>query len=234
MAPGKELRFFSQHYEKGLNWYARHFEKAGSEKHRAEATPNYFLAAKVPGRMAAALPDARLIVSLRHPVDRLYSTYWMLRERGSVDSSFDEIIAQELSAGCGPYLDQSIYADHFDRWWRYYSPEKFHVLFFEHLLVNPSEVFRSICLFLGIDTTVPSVVGEVVNEYREIRSLALRRVAKRLPKKLQNAVGRLNTRPADYPPLHEKTRHDLLHFFTPHNSRLSTMLDVRLPDTWSE
>ena len=234
MAPGKELRFFSQHFDKGLHWYAQHFTEAGQEKHRGEATPNYFLMAEVPSRVAATLPSAQLIVSLRHPVDRLYSTYWMLRERGKIDRSFDEIIAEELSAGHGPYLDQSKYADHFDHWWRYYRPEQFHVLFFEHLLRDPTKVFRSICVFLEIDITVPSIVGEVVNEYRQIRSLSIRRLSKRLPRKLQNAVGRLNTRPAEYPPLRKKTRQRLLDFFSEHNARLNTILDVPLPPSWSE
>jgi hypothetical protein len=234
MAPGKELRFFSRYYDRGLNWYAQHFAKAGSEKHRAEATPTYFHGVEVPARVAKALPTAKLVVSLRHPVDRLYSTYWMLAARGKTHRSFDEIIAEELSAGHGHYLDQSKYADHFDRWRHYYSPDRFHVLFFEDLIRDASGVFRSICVFLEIEIIVPSVVGEVINEYRQIKSPSVRRLARRLPTKMQNAIGRLNTRPAEYPPLHRNTRQMLLDFFSVHNDRLRTMLDVPLPSTWSE
>lgn len=234
MAPGKELRFFSQHYEKGLNWYSQHFTNAGSEKHRAEATPSYFQGAEVPARVSKALPTAQLIVSLRHPVNRLYSTYWMLRARGKTRQSFDELIYEELAVGHGPYLDQSKYAEHFDRWWQCYSHDKFHVLFFEDLVRDPSKVFRDMCAFLNIDILVPSVVGEVVNEYIQIRSLSVRRLSKTFPKKLQNAIGRLNTRPAEYPPLGKKTREELLDFFSAHNSKLSKMLGVPLPAGWSE
>jgi hypothetical protein len=234
MAPGKELRFFSQHYDKGLHWYAQHFAEAGLEKHRAEATPTYFQGIEVPARVAAAIPKAQLIVSLRHPVDRLYSTYWMLAALGKADRSFDKVIADELSAGHGHYLDQSKYADHFERWWNYYSPDRFHILFFEDLIINPAAVFRAMCVFLDMEIVVPSVVGEVVNEYRHIKSLPIRRLARRLPKTMQNAIGRFNTRPAEYPPIDRKTREDLLEFFSVYNARLRAILGIPLPSPWSE
>ncbi len=46
-------------------------------------------------RMAAALPEARLIVILRDPLSRAYSHYWLNRAKGIERLGFAEAIAAE-------------------------------------------------------------------------------------------------------------------------------------------
>src|SRR6202166_3585681 len=38
----KETRFFTNFYDKGIDWYARHFRYATGERRVAEICPNYF------------------------------------------------------------------------------------------------------------------------------------------------------------------------------------------------
>jgi hypothetical protein len=40
-----------------------------------EATPSYMLGFDTPQWMSGVVPDARIIIILRHPVDRFYSEY---------------------------------------------------------------------------------------------------------------------------------------------------------------
>jgi hypothetical protein len=231
---GKELHFFTRYYDKGVEWYSGQFSKARGERHRGEATPVYFCRPEVPGRVAELLPDVLLIVSLRHPVDRLYSTYWTHFERGREKHTFDIAISTELRAGKGLYLDQSKYVDHFERWDVYYSPERFHVLLFDDLVRTPDLVFQRICRHLDIDEIVPPIVGKVVNEYRRIWSSSARKFGKTLPAGLRNLLARVNTRAAGYKPMNNNTRELLLDFFTPYNKRLESRLNTRLPESWSE
>ena len=53
-------------------FYSRHFE-GSTAKVRLDATPNYLCDPDVPNKLAAACPDATLILSLRNPVDRVVS-----------------------------------------------------------------------------------------------------------------------------------------------------------------
>ncbi|MEB3276870.1 MAG: hypothetical protein VKM92_07885, partial [Cyanobacteriota bacterium] len=71
--PRKELHFFDGRWPWGADWYCCQFPRFrpdGPRIVRLEATPNYLQLAEVPGRVQRLMPQARLIVMLRHPVDR--------------------------------------------------------------------------------------------------------------------------------------------------------------------
>jgi hypothetical protein len=83
----KEVHFFDHHFARGMGWYARRFPTKG-EAQRAgaplghpiitgEASPFYLYHPHAPRRIRETLPQAKLIVLLRNPVDRAYSHYGM-------------------------------------------------------------------------------------------------------------------------------------------------------------
>src|SRR4051812_42429120 len=78
MARRKELHFFGREkeYRRGWEWYCSHFEGAGDARAVGEATPDYMWRERAVERIAQDLPKARIIATLRHPVDRAYSHYW--------------------------------------------------------------------------------------------------------------------------------------------------------------
>jgi hypothetical protein len=58
---------------------------------------SYLLHPLVPRRVRAALPDIRIVVMLRNPIDRAYSHYVMSRRSGLEEhQSFDDIVAREI------------------------------------------------------------------------------------------------------------------------------------------
>src|SRR4051812_27017228 len=70
----KEVQFFTQHYERGPDWYADQFD-CGATAMRGEISPQYLVHPLAPERMAKVLPDARLVLSVREPIERTYSQY---------------------------------------------------------------------------------------------------------------------------------------------------------------
>src|SRR5829696_2925086 len=77
----RELHFFEDRFERGLNWYRSCFplrtnqvvaRLKGAAVLAGEATSSYLYAPDVPERVAATLPEARMIALLRHPVERAY------------------------------------------------------------------------------------------------------------------------------------------------------------------
>ena len=72
----KEPNFFSDDavFRRGMNWYASLFDSAESGAMLGEASTHYTKLPTHPKaceRMLAALPDAKLIYVMRHPVDRI-------------------------------------------------------------------------------------------------------------------------------------------------------------------
>src|SRR5216683_1959296 len=66
----KETDYFSKHYARGLEWYLEFFRNCPVTLPLAEIDPNYFGIAEACDRIATDIPDCKIIVSLRDPVDR--------------------------------------------------------------------------------------------------------------------------------------------------------------------
>src|SRR4051794_34967159 len=71
--------------------YESLFDGASSQPAVGEASTQYLNSAAAPRRIANILPNVRLIVSLRNPADRAYSSYlgrvWGGRERAGVSEA---------------------------------------------------------------------------------------------------------------------------------------------------
>ena len=70
--PEKEVYFFNKNYKKGLNWYRSKFTT--NQGVVLDTTPDYFFKGAC-DRIKNDLPDAKLLVCLRNPIDRAYS-HW--------------------------------------------------------------------------------------------------------------------------------------------------------------
>lgn len=100
----KEVNYFTLYYARGADWYRSHFplmrtrdraRRAGRAFVAGEATPYYIYHPRGPHRMADLIPDVRLILLLRCPVDRAYSHYHYEVKKGIETLSFEEAVAQE-------------------------------------------------------------------------------------------------------------------------------------------
>lgn len=93
LTPGKDLHFFDRYFDRGLDWYAAQFR--GAEQHHeivGEIGTRYLYARRVPLRIHQTLPDARLMVCVRDPVKRAFSSYLYLRRQGQDLGTFAEAL----------------------------------------------------------------------------------------------------------------------------------------------
>ena len=215
LAEQKEVHFFDAQFARGADWYRNQFIGAGSALAVGEATPNYMFKPEVPARMAALVPDARLIAILRDPIDRAYSHFRHNVARGREPLTFDEALAAERerqlpSRDRHDYLRRGHYLPQLQRLCEHYPRESLLVLLFEDLVADPRKVFGELCAFIEVDDSYrPPVLGTPVNATQGFRSLAVRRWAKPLPRRLRNAVGRVNRRAHPQPPLDPGHRAEL-------------------------
>ena len=70
----REMHFFDRdaNWRRGLDWYRARFPDVPVA---GEKTPAYVRDARVMQRIAKALPEVKIVICLRNPVDRLYSWY---------------------------------------------------------------------------------------------------------------------------------------------------------------
>ena len=104
-AAKKTLQYFFRNYEFGELWYRSNFptnlqrysfyKKTNQKLISGEASPTYFFYPTVPGRMKKILPNVKLIVILRNPVDRAYSHYYHTKRLHGETLSFDKAIELE-------------------------------------------------------------------------------------------------------------------------------------------
>ncbi len=215
-AAAKELHYFDrpERFEQGLEWYRKCFpppeRQDGHRTITGEATPRYLFEPLVPERMAQVVPEARLIVLLRNPVDRAYSQYHKSVRSGRESRSFQETVEEELaslagaeSSGHGRSRDDSdgsaytqlsrgIYVDQLVRWRKFFDEEQMLVLKSEDFFKHQADTLKLVQEFLGLP-------------YREIE----------IPSR---KTSRQST--YEYEPMDPALRQRLEAFFEPHNKRL--------------
>lgn len=211
----KEVRFFDVGFDRGLTWYRSHFptqmykwarERLGQNIVVGEATPDYMFDPRVPARVARVVPDVKLLVLLRDPVDRAYSHYWHQVSRGFEQLPFDEAVQREMHRarkyGEDPpgsferhhhsYLARGIYADQLNSWMDVFPRDRFFIEASENLFKDPASVVSTLFHFLGLP------------DYQHGAFPVLN----------ANSSGRMQA----------STHDDLVAYFTPHNERLYEIL----------
>ncbi len=211
----KEVHFFDQNFERGIDWYLQHFPDSDSSRAVGEATPAYLYFPEVAARIATTLPDVKILLLLRDPVDRAHSHYWHNRSVGREKLDFADAIASEPKRleHSRPYrerysyLDRGRYGRQLENMLRFVPMERVLVQTFDELTSDPTTVYRRTCQFLGVaDDYTPPIVGQVTNAFVEYRSPRVRDMTKGLPRRLRNAVALLNRKDSGpYEPMKQET-----------------------------
>lgn len=234
VAPHKELHYFDFNFGEGTDWYRNNFVDAGDHVAVGEGTPNYMYIEEAPPRIAALIPDARLVAILRDPVERAYSHYWHNRAIGREELDFASALAAEADriASEDPharaywsYVDRGRYLGQLEAICRLFPRESLHVLLFDDLRDEPARAYRSVCRFLGVDEGhVPPELGSAVNSFVAFRSRRIRSLTRRLPKGAGRVLGRLNARDESYPAMPADVRANLHERLHGDNAALATWL----------
>lgn len=137
--------------------YGRLWDGCGEGQIRGEASPVYLFDPGTPVIMAEQIPDARLIVSVRNPVERAISHYFFREQRtGRSTKTLRECIEASLAAPISDYersylIEPGMYARNLVRWLEHFPREQIHVVVFEELIADPTTVVSELCEFLGTE-----------------------------------------------------------------------------------
>ncbi len=176
----KETRFFSNRFDKGIDWYARHFRYATGERRAAEICPSYFFEPRAPARIKTYIPNCLIVTTMRDPVARVYSMYKLWRCIGAVRHG---TLEENLDAL--PWLAHgNRYAFHLKGWVETFGRENVLVTMYEELRAEPQKYLNRVTDFAGvgrIDLSQRPQIGDDVNAFsRAPRNPKLARKASRL------------------------------------------------------
>lgn len=221
----KEIYFFDRNYEKGLWWYRAHFpvffqkqksnRAINNELITGEATPCYLFHPHAPKRVLSVIPNVKLIIMLRNPIERAFSNYNMNVRKGYEQLSFEEAIEKEEERLSGrldkmlkdekyqsfnrqhySYLARGIYVDQLKNWMDKFSENQFLILSSKEFHKNIENCLNKIFDFLNI-----SKAGSMPSDF-------------------------IRHNYAPYPKIAENTRRQLAKYFEPHNQRLYDFLGI--------
>jgi hypothetical protein len=178
----KEVHYFDLNFERGENWYRSHFPLQMRNSRTGitgEASPYYLFHPHVPRRASAVVPEAKLVVLLRNPIDRAYSHYQHQVKRvikGQVPETlpFEEAIEVEERTLPGEvskmlqdeyyassthrhrsYLSRGIYIDQLLAWSRFFRKERMLIMKSEDLFSDTTKVLERMLAFLEIPRWAP-------------------------------------------------------------------------------
>ena len=172
MSPVKETNFFAYNLDaagrllygdpdvhrfpvKTQEEYERLFLEVGKATAIGEASPLYLESPQAAVRIRALLPAARIICSLRHPVDRAYSDYLMyLRRRGRPFDPERELTSTAAWAlPDSRWMQVSRYHGQLVRYFEVFPREQIHVFLFDDIKQSALAATQAVYRFLGIDPT---------------------------------------------------------------------------------
>ena len=156
--PGPEPHYFSSEHDRGLDHYSRLFADARSGQMIGEKSADYLAHPHAARRMAAVMPEAKLVVQLRNPVDRAYSDYKMLYRRGTVTGP-PEAYLDGHACDQPRFLRDGLYAEHLARWLDHFDRKQLQVLLFEEVKAAPTDVVAAVCRHIGAPYHFSTEVG---------------------------------------------------------------------------
>jgi hypothetical protein len=175
----KGVHYFDMAHDRPLSWYRAHFPLTATAARRSrpdhaavtfESSPYYLYHPLAAARIARDLPDVRLLVLVRDPVERAYSAHSHELARGFEDvADFATALelepqrlrgeeerlridphARSVSFRHHAYVQRGQYVDHLDRLAAEVGRDRIHVIDSHQFFKEPVPVYDGVLDFLGL------------------------------------------------------------------------------------
>jgi len=251
--PPHELRWHFEGYTDQQR-YLRLFEGSGNSKAIGEASTSYLWHPHVARRIQMQVPEARIIISLRDPVERAYSHYLMHVREGIQKLGFYDALLEDLErtdetwAISHFYVGKGRYADQVSRYVEIFGLDRVKILLFDDLKRDPAATLYEVAQFLGLNPAPLAGVNaaKVRNPYLAPRGrwaeiLAGNKFSRMLgetiiPRRFgQFIYERFLLKRSEKPPIDPRARELLMSIYQPEIDRLERIIGRKTPElrrTW--
>ena len=208
--PGTETHYFSWYFERGPAWYGTFFAPAAAHQIVGEKSTSYLDHPEAAQRLRETLPEVRLILQLRNPIERVWAHYRTEFGRGEASDGAD---VERLRAG-------GLYFRHVARFFELFSREQLCVTLYDDLDREPASVLNRIRTHIGLAGGVaPALepVGDAGEARPEPRDALIKPVGA--------GARRRRSGSARYPELSDAIRDGLRSYYEDDVRALSQLLD---------
>lgn len=148
----------------GVEWYFTSVSGAAIGQVRGDVSVDYILDPRSPRMVRTYLPDVRMVLSIRDPVDRAISAYyWSVRKRNIPDLTLDRGLEIALEAYRGGFrgrddlasyrdiIERGFYDQQIRRYLNHFPTGQLLVITHDEVVEDPRLVLRRVYEFLGVD-----------------------------------------------------------------------------------
>jgi len=249
--PDKEPNFFnlnleslsSEIYDQVEKKYLKNFEKVKNEKIIGEAS-GYIQARFAAKNIREKSPNAKILFTLRDPVERAFSHYAQHIRKKSHASFYDEI-QKELKYGQNPQdwgirLDIGMYYQNLKRFLDIFPQEQIKIIIFEEWIKDPKMAIEEIRKFLGLPPLINNFTLETANVFRQPKGETSKKIVEsEITKKISRAImprsmrvslrNKLLMTTKNKGSMTEKERKILINYYQEDVKNLQSILGKKLP-----
>ena len=258
--PHKEFAYFFDTTE-----YNNNFENARKKYFSKEKTATKLIA-KNAGlyvnesgiiRLKEHNPRCKLVLLLRNPIERTYSSFLMEKNYGAIDSPFESmepiLKKQDITDWRYEFLvGMGLYEKHLRNIYKYFPVPQVKLIRYEDFEKNGAKICSKIYEWIGVDAGFATDTSTRFNETTVTRSFTYGKFISRmlrnknpvkkifqkiLPGKMDYKVGEIlrniNHKKKTYGPISSEMASLLRDFFEPHNNRLSELTGMDFSD-WNK
>jgi hypothetical protein len=213
--------------------YRALFEGVSYETAIGEASPWYLYSAQAPSKIRHYVPEAKLIVVLRNPVDRAYSAFmqYVRDGREPLDDFARALEAEEERIKDNwewiwHYKNMGFYYAQLRRYYETFERKQIRVYLYEDLNDAPIDVLQDVFRYLGVDDTFTPDTSPRYNVSGIPKSKALLTLVKRpnlikaslkplLPTRLRRRISTTlqNINLSEPPPPRQEIRRELIEVY---------------------
>lgn len=248
----KDQEYVDQEFVNTQEAYEALFADVVDEVAIGEASAFYlYYAERTAPRIRAAVPDAKLIVLLRNPTKRAYSSYTHMMRDVRETMSFEDALKQEetrIQAGWFPiwhYVNAGFYYENLKRFFDLFPQEQIRVYLQDDFKKDSSAIVRDVYEYLGVDPDFQAEMGQSHNvsyipkrrNLQRVRQFLLQpnnpvkdaikpllpaKMRKRMVRSVANRIEEANFERIAIPP---ETHAHLIHIFQDDILKLQTLID---------
>ena len=150
--------------------YLQLFEDSKEDMVVGDGSATYLMNLDAPKLIFEDNPNAKIIISLRNPIDRTYTAYLAQYRSGNEKSSFGESIRRDFSSITGEEIQRqsalnSDYYEYVKNYYHYFPKEHIKIIIFEEFIKNPKQTMKELLHFLNLSTEL-NIKYEQYNEFK--------------------------------------------------------------------
>lgn len=259
--PQKEFAYFidtSEYHNSYKNAFQKYFGSKDIDQNQkiiAKSAGLYADEAAVK-RLHEHNPNCKIVLILRNPIERAYSSYLMEKNYGTAKFEFNdlpELIRKhkqdDESWGFSFFIDYGLYANYIKMIYKYFPENQVSVFLYRNFRKDPLSVCKTVFNKIGVDDTFIPNVEVKHNVTLKNRSTTFARATKHILRKdsiVRKALmlfipnhkaykygeflREMNKTKDYYEGMNAEIRNFLIEFYKPHNRELEKMLGQDLSD----